>query len=290
MGQRWDATIGLYFYNARYYDPLLGRFVQPDTLVPEPGKPQALNRYSYGMNNPLRFADPTGHNGCDTLDPESDCDPGEPPWWAYLLTTPFRPEPSNPLAGLCIGNYCWTNQEYYQELLDYYALSAPQWAATLSDVALVFDTGAFWISEVEAIAADTLAIVLVGGMTAIFGPAGGEVGLGMAWQADQAIATSSPVAMVENGLGLLSLLATALSDIVAGNTGPTSVGLTVGQDTLIAFRNTVAGMVPESNLDFLVSASQLKYDLERRNGYKEGRAIPITQVWEIVHLILAEHW
>jgi len=32
-GQREDGTIGLYFYNARYYDPALGRFVQADTLV-----------------------------------------------------------------------------------------------------------------------------------------------------------------------------------------------------------------------------------------------------------------
>jgi RHS repeat-associated protein len=60
-GQRKDATIGLYFYNARYYDPALGRFISPDTLVPEPGNPQALNRYSYVLNNPLRFIDPSGH-------------------------------------------------------------------------------------------------------------------------------------------------------------------------------------------------------------------------------------
>lgn len=43
-GQREDATIGLYFYNARCYDPVLGRFTQADTIVPQPGNPQALNR------------------------------------------------------------------------------------------------------------------------------------------------------------------------------------------------------------------------------------------------------
>ncbi|MBC7264510.1 MAG: hypothetical protein H5T64_09190 [Chloroflexi bacterium] len=59
-GQREESTIGLYFYNARWYDPALGRFVQADTLVPEPGNPQALNRYSYVLNNPLRYTDPTG--------------------------------------------------------------------------------------------------------------------------------------------------------------------------------------------------------------------------------------
>ena len=40
-GQREDATIGLYFYNARFYDSALARFIQPDTIVPEPGDPQA---------------------------------------------------------------------------------------------------------------------------------------------------------------------------------------------------------------------------------------------------------
>ena len=65
-GQREDATIGLYFYNARYLDPQLGRFVQPDTIVPEPGNPQGLNRYSYVLNNPLRFIDPSGYDPLDT--------------------------------------------------------------------------------------------------------------------------------------------------------------------------------------------------------------------------------
>ena len=67
-GQREDCrrrTIGLYFYNARYLDPQLGRFAQPDTIVPEPGNPQALNRYAYSFNNPLRFVDPNGHDPLD---------------------------------------------------------------------------------------------------------------------------------------------------------------------------------------------------------------------------------
>ncbi|GAB4412279.1 MAG: hypothetical protein Kow00123_26110 [Anaerolineales bacterium] len=60
-GQREESKIGLYFYNARWYDPALGRFTQPDTLVPEPGNPQALNRYAYTLNNPVRYTDPSGH-------------------------------------------------------------------------------------------------------------------------------------------------------------------------------------------------------------------------------------
>ena len=60
-GQRLDASTGLYFYNARYYDPQLGRFIQPDTLVQAPSNPQTLNRYTYANNNPLKYVDPSGH-------------------------------------------------------------------------------------------------------------------------------------------------------------------------------------------------------------------------------------
>ena len=59
-GQRLDST-GLYFYNARYYDATIGRFISPDTIVQAPYDPQSLNRYSYVMNNPLRYVDPTGN-------------------------------------------------------------------------------------------------------------------------------------------------------------------------------------------------------------------------------------
>jgi len=60
-GQRRDAEIALLDYVARRYSPYLGRFVSPDSVVPQPGNPQSLNRYSYVLNNPLRYTDPTGH-------------------------------------------------------------------------------------------------------------------------------------------------------------------------------------------------------------------------------------
>ncbi len=60
-GQIKDDETGLNFYNARYYDAELGRFTQADSVVPDPEDPQALNRYSYVYNNPLKYSDPTGH-------------------------------------------------------------------------------------------------------------------------------------------------------------------------------------------------------------------------------------
>ena len=61
-GQRsFEASLGsLYHYQARWYSPVLARFLSPDPIVPEPGNPQALNRYSYVYNNPLIYIDPTG--------------------------------------------------------------------------------------------------------------------------------------------------------------------------------------------------------------------------------------
>jgi RHS repeat-associated protein len=60
-GQRRDEGTGLYYYNARYYDPTMGRFITPDTIVQDPYDPQYLNRYTYCRNNPVNLIDPTGH-------------------------------------------------------------------------------------------------------------------------------------------------------------------------------------------------------------------------------------
>ena len=60
-GHELDSDSGLINMNARLYDPLLGRFVSADTVLPDPFDLQSLNRYSYVLNNPFRYVDPTGH-------------------------------------------------------------------------------------------------------------------------------------------------------------------------------------------------------------------------------------
>ncbi|MBK7407938.1 MAG: RHS repeat-associated core domain-containing protein [Saprospirales bacterium] len=60
-GQFLDPDVGLIYYQSRYYDPVLGRFLQPDRWIPRPEDPQTLNRYTYVGNNPVTFIDPTGH-------------------------------------------------------------------------------------------------------------------------------------------------------------------------------------------------------------------------------------
>ena len=71
-GQKSDDSTGLLFYNARYYDTTLGRFTQPDTIVPNPLNPQSLNRFAYVLNNPLKYTDPTRHVECW----DEDCNGG----------------------------------------------------------------------------------------------------------------------------------------------------------------------------------------------------------------------
>jgi RHS repeat-associated protein len=60
-----DVELGLVRLGARQYSPALGRFITPDWYLAEnPSRvlrlPQALNAYSYAINNPLMFRDPSG--------------------------------------------------------------------------------------------------------------------------------------------------------------------------------------------------------------------------------------
>ncbi|MGH7830827.1 MAG: RHS repeat-associated core domain-containing protein, partial [Candidatus Binatia bacterium] len=56
-GKIQDPETGLLYYGGRYYDPELARWISPDPFIPEPADPQALNRYSYVLNNPVNYID-----------------------------------------------------------------------------------------------------------------------------------------------------------------------------------------------------------------------------------------
>jgi RHS repeat-associated protein len=59
LGHDADPTTGLLQDGARFYNTNLGRFISPDPIV-IPTEPQDLNAYSYGINNPETFSDPSG--------------------------------------------------------------------------------------------------------------------------------------------------------------------------------------------------------------------------------------
>ena len=58
-GKELDPETGLYYFNARWYDPKLGKFITED-----PAR-DGINWYVYVLNNPLRFIDPTGLESAD---------------------------------------------------------------------------------------------------------------------------------------------------------------------------------------------------------------------------------
>lgn len=53
--------VGLIHMNGRFYDPTLGRFASADPFIQAAANPQSLNRYSYVLNNPLSYTDPSGY-------------------------------------------------------------------------------------------------------------------------------------------------------------------------------------------------------------------------------------
>jgi RHS repeat-associated protein len=59
-GQRFDSTTGLMYYGARYYDPVSGRFISPDSVVTNAS---GQDPYAYVGGNPETATDPTGNNG-----------------------------------------------------------------------------------------------------------------------------------------------------------------------------------------------------------------------------------
>lgn len=55
-GREFDSETGLYYYRARYYDPLAGRFLSEDPMKFGGG----INFYAYASNSPMNLTDPSG--------------------------------------------------------------------------------------------------------------------------------------------------------------------------------------------------------------------------------------
>ena len=74
-GKERDTESGLDYFGARYYASSMGRFSSPDPsglVFADPSNPQSLNLYSYSLNNPLKFVDPTGLAYCQWDDGTHD--------------------------------------------------------------------------------------------------------------------------------------------------------------------------------------------------------------------------
>jgi RHS repeat-associated protein len=91
--------IGLMYFVARWMDPYLNHFNQPDPIIPDPYNPQDWNRYAYTRFNPVINTDPSGHRACSSME---DCeDFGTTPMgrdWADLYFSKLKyPHSKSPI-------------------------------------------------------------------------------------------------------------------------------------------------------------------------------------------------
>jgi len=63
-GHIHDLDSGLIYMQARYYDPVVGRFIGPDPLTRSNAQPASFGRYGYASNNPIVNTDPDGRDTC----------------------------------------------------------------------------------------------------------------------------------------------------------------------------------------------------------------------------------
>ncbi|MDX8459801.1 RHS repeat-associated core domain-containing protein [Mesorhizobium humile] len=73
IGERFDPETGLLYLNARYMDPVLGRFISPDDWDPTK-QGVGTNRYAYAQNDPVNKSDPNGHAGLGGWEPHDAWD------------------------------------------------------------------------------------------------------------------------------------------------------------------------------------------------------------------------
>jgi RHS repeat-associated protein len=96
-GREREEGQDLYYYRARYYDPHIGRFLSPDVMPPNLGKPFSLNPYLYARNNPLRFIDPLG---LDWFEPIKNVGIWDTPEECLEYWRMIKSRPDNPNHGM----------------------------------------------------------------------------------------------------------------------------------------------------------------------------------------------
>jgi hypothetical protein len=251
---------------ARWYDGALGRWLSADTLVPDPANPQSFNRYSWVGGNPVKLVDSSGHDGVPaelirgaTGTPLEGSGPGLRQ--GHLLKSLLVASTSLAVAHEAMTGEILPLPRYFGSVMS--TEPDEQWRKDVtnaaSKAAMSSDTIALYFSFAEAAIADVSTLV---------GIIGGGAGVIPAKIASEAAVQGSPIGAAENFLGLVSLLSTGASDFLLGNSRayPMDNRVVLGQDTTISFFNWAGGHMPESNIDFLISAEQWWYDMARASG------------------------
>jgi len=140
-GQR-ESEADLYFYQARFYDSSLGRFVTGDSIIPDPGSSIGWDRYAYTSNNPVNRTDPSGHMQIEDRDTRE----GDPD----LIKDLVMKKLDDLLSSVENGNF--SDLEAFARLSDYaesFSPTCPTCFVKNLGAVLTGDTGnVAWINEV----------------------------------------------------------------------------------------------------------------------------------------------
>jgi len=301
----------LYEFGIRLYDPWAGVWLTREPLPAQAWEPRTWHRYQYAYASPISYYDPYGMQVPPvtpvpvptpppyTPVPRPTPTPGPSP--TPTLTPALQPRPTPPWTPTPTPTGAQCSPQ--PPLSEWWSEHRQQIANILSKTALTLDAIAFLLSGVEAAITDISAGILIGGFAAAGASAegvgaipGAILGLKIALALDVAIASYSSLGWAENILGLAALAATIGSDIAAGYTGfPEGGGLAIGQDTLVSARNMLLGLIPESNIDLAISASQLHYDIERNFMGRPGSSVVFTsptdwEAWRKTFQVLLKEW
>jgi len=122
--QEQDPETGLIYMNARYYNPVIGRFITEDLYKGDIGDAKSLNHYTYAANNPLKYIDPTGmwtySIGDDGTRYAESClrDDGQIERISHLVQTLFFGYSIEEMKNLTVQQLLDRNQVYFDETVD----------------------------------------------------------------------------------------------------------------------------------------------------------------------------
>ncbi|MCP4360585.1 MAG: RHS repeat-associated core domain-containing protein, partial [Chloroflexi bacterium] len=229
--------------------PVLGRFVSPDSIVPEPGSSGGFNRYRYARNNPLKYVDPTGHQGgCPEQDPVCETveyiqEMGDQLTDAVQL---FIDE-SLEVAGDLPGN-----------------VSIPAATVKPSIVQHGQDTPRSLGYAESAFAADTIDFGITSSIAGV-GIVGGLLSGGtIAGFAEAANVAASPITVPAGTAGWIFTIA---ADLSAGRTELSNGSIYIGTDSIVSTLTFVGGDVnPELYTSSIADSIQYGWDMARKEG------------------------
>jgi RHS repeat-associated protein len=270
-GQRKDSYTGLMDYKARFYDGSLGRFLQPDSIVPGAGNPQNFNRFSYVGNSPINLNDPSGHKWTCTGANEDHCsddgDGNTSGMRDFGLASNRHPGGGNDCgngyytgcAGANAGNGGFSlpvknncSNGYYTGCGAGVGVETDndknEWTKRIGGMATTLDATAAGLNGVYAIVGDLVSLNCWACAPYVLG----------IYQYYSVIPNS--VSTISMGLWIGQGIITG-ENIINSATG----SMSVSQDTIVAVTTNIAGwtILKEPNSAFLVDGSVFLYDVGR---------------------------